>query len=435
MRNAPLSNRLPRSDLPSGDVVSSDLSSGEDLSGERAGPLSIGITCYPSVGGSGIIATEVGLAMAARGHRVHFITNEVPARLDARNAVGPVPAEGYLLAENVWFHPVVARDYPVFPNPPYALALASSMVSVATAQNLDVLHVHYAIPHATSAWMAGEVLGPKRPRIITTLHGTDITLVGADPSYLPITRHSVLKSDAVTAPSNFLRDETWSRLNLSPAEVPIEVIANFVDVMRFRPLAPGAERTHLCRIFGSEVADLPVLVHVSNFRAVKRVPDVVRAFAKVVAQRPARLLLIGEGPERPAVAALVAELGLSDRVRMLDTTDDLEGVLRECSVFVLPSETESFGLAALEALASGVPVVASNVGGLPEVLRPETGTLVPLGDVSALAAAVLDLLSDSRLPAARLAARADVMARFRHEPLTAQYEALYRRVVAGAPVV
>lgn len=417
----------------------------DPASSTHARPLAIGITCYPTFGGSGIIATEVGLAMAARGHRVHFICSDVPSRLLA----GAPPEERLAdhdsptgWPENVRFHRVVARDYPVFPYAPYSLALASSMVSVANSEGLDVLHVHYAVPHATSAWMAGEVLGARRPRIITTLHGTDITLVGADPSYLPITRHSVLKSDAITTPSAFLRDETWRRLDLAPETTPIEVIPNFVDVSRFRPLdRPAVEdvlagplaRPLLADLFGAEAEVSPVLVHVSNFRPVKRVQDVVAVFARVNATRPSLLLMVGDGPERPAAEALAAQLGVAERVRFVGHHDHFEAVLRECSLFVLPSESESFGLAALEALASGVPVVATAVGGLPDVVLPgQTGALVPVGDVPAMAAAALDLLRDpARHRALSKAARADVCDRFQHGPLTARYEALYRRVLAA----
>jgi N-acetyl-alpha-D-glucosaminyl L-malate synthase BshA len=376
--------------------------------------LSIGITCYPTFGGSGIIATEIGHALAARGHRVHFVCAGLPRRLDVSR-------------ENVFFHPVSARDYPVFPQVPYALALTSAMVSVAQSEGLDLLHAHYAVPHATSAWMAREVLDG-RIRVVTTLHGTDITLVGADASYLPITRHSIARSDAVTAPSAFLRAETYDRFDIDPDRVPIEVIPNFVDTATWRP-RQGRARPLIVELFGSD--DVPVVVHVSNFRALKRVDRVVEIFARVAADRPARLLLVGEGPERAAAEERIAQLGLGDRTVVLDNRDRVEDLLRECDVFLLPSETESFGLAALEALAAGVPVVASAVGGLPEVVRDgETGFLVPADDVAGMAARVALLLdAPERRAEMGRTARADVLARFRAAPMVDLYEALYARVM------
>lgn len=379
--------------------------------------LSIGITCWPTVGGSGVVATEIGHAMARRGHRVHFICTEAPRRLDRS-------------VENVAFHPVRAPDYPVFPQVPYALALTSAMVSVATREGLDVLHAHYAVPHATSAWMAREVL-KDRIRLVTTLHGTDITLVGSDESYLPITRHSIVESDAVTAPSAFLRDETHARFDLSPDAVPIEVIPNFVDARTWRPL-DGERRPRLRALFGAQVERTPVLVHVSNFRPVKRVDRVVEVFERVVAARPALLLLVGEGPDRPAIEEDLRRRGLLRRTALVGDQGRTEELLRECAVFLLPSVTESFGLAALEALASGVPVVASAVGGLPEVVRDgQTGFLCPPDDVGGMAARVLALLdAPERHRAMAAAARADAVQRFQAGPAIDRYEAIYERVLA-----
>lgn len=378
--------------------------------------LSIGITCYPTFGGSGIIATEVGVALARRGHRVHFICSELPRRLDPT-------------LENVGFHPVQARDYPVFPQVPYSLALASAMVSVANAQGLDLIHAHYAVPHATAAWMAREVLGGQLA-VITTLHGTDITLVGSDPSYLPITRHSILSSDAVTAPSAHLRQETWDRFDLDAQRTPIEVIPNFVDTDLLRPHT-GLDRPELEALFGPSCRGVPVLVHVSNFRPLKRLDRVVEVFARVAKERPCLLLLIGEGPDRELAEAALADAGLSDRARLVGSQVRFEALLRECDAFLLPSETESFGLAALEALASGVPVVASDVGGLPEVVQDGvTGFLRAADDVQGMAEAVLSLFTDpGRAATMGRAARADVLERFRQAPMVDRYEALYRRVV------
>ncbi|HEY7955315.1 MAG TPA: N-acetyl-alpha-D-glucosaminyl L-malate synthase BshA [Polyangia bacterium] len=370
------------------------------MSGE---PLRIGITCYPTFGGSGIVATEIGLSLARRGHQVHFICGGVPWRLDG-------------FVDNVFFHEVEARDYPLFDHP-YALALASKMVEVATYEKLDLFHVHYAIPHATSAHLARQILGPAAPRLVTTLHGTDITVVGHERSFLPITRFSIAASDAVTVPSQYLKDATYELLGL-PGEVPIEVIPNFVDTDEYAPgpRAPGAPRR---------------LVHNSNFRPLKRVGDVVEVFARVHREIPCELVLIGDGPDRSTVELKVRELGLTRAVKFLGKQLHFVEVLQGADAFLLPSASESFGLAALEALSCGVPVVASDVGGLAEVITDgETGFLRPLGAVDQMAEAVLRLLRDEPL---RLrmsqAARASAIARFPREPMVARYEACYRRVL------
>lgn len=367
----------------------------------------IGITCYPTFGGSGVLATRLGMALGERGHQVHFICSEKPQKLD-------------LDAPNVWFHQVHARDYPVFPHVPYALALASKMVAVAQEHGLDLLHVHYAVPHATSAWMAREM--EPSLKVVTTLHGTDITLVGSDASYLPITRHSILASDAVTVPSKALQRETEERFDLSGH--PIEVVPNFIDTEAFRP-SDRDDRPVLTQLLGP--TDEPVLVHVSNFRPVKRVDRLIEMLERVDG---CRLVLVGEGPELPKVRALAERKGLAGRVCFAGTVP-VEPLVREASVFLLPSDTESFGLAALEALCSGVPVVASDVGGLPEVVRHgETGLLVPVGDIEAMAGAVRTLLGDEALRR-RMGQRAreDVLERFRTGPRVDAYEALYRRVL------
>lgn len=392
-----------------------------------AEPLNVGIICYPTYGGSGIIATEIGAALAARGHRVHVVSYDVPARWEAR-------------AANLFFHAVEVRDYPLFPHAQYALALASRLVDVARWERLDLLHVHYAVPHATSAYLARQVLGPGAPKVITTLHGTDITLVGSDPTYLPITRFSILASDLVTAPSEYLRAASRERLDL-PAEAPIEVIPNFVDTARFAPAA-RRDRARLCPLFSRAGAAAQalcdasrVLVHISNFRALKRVGDVVEVFARVAAQTPAVLVMVGDGPDRVAAEARVRERGLAERVTFVGKQENFVDWLPHADAFLLPSETESFGLAALEALSCGVPVVASAVGGLPEVVADgECGFLHPVGAVADMAASVLRLFTDGALHA-RLAAaaRARALARFRMEPAIDRYEAAYRRVLGGAP--
>jgi N-acetyl-alpha-D-glucosaminyl L-malate synthase BshA len=328
-------------------------------------PLRVGITCYPSVGGSGIVATEIGNALAARGHRVCFICSSKPWRFDAGRT-------------NPSFHQVEVREYPLFEHDIYVLALASQMATVAAQEALDILHVHYAVPHATAAYLCKQILGPRaRTRVVTTLHGTDITLIGSDRSLLPITKFSVERSDAVTAVSDYLRRATYEAFGCDGT--PIEVIPNFVDTDLYRP-GPAKKAT---------------VVHHSNFRALKRVDDVVRVFARVRAARDAELVLIGDGPERAAIERIVAEHGLTASVRFLGERLDFADVLAEASVGLFPSESESFGVAALEAMSAGVPVVATKVGGLPEVVR-DGGVLCDLGDVSAMAAAVLRILDDQK---------------------------------------
>ena len=366
--------------------------------------LAVGITCYHTFGGSGIVATEIGLELARRGHRVHFICAEPPARLD--------PA-----TPNLAFHKVELREYPLLLEGQYPLALASQMIDVAQKERLDLLHVHYALPHATSAYLARQILGPRAPRVITTLHGTDVVLVGNDPSYLPITRFSIEQSDGVTAPSRFLAQATRDNFGTTRA---IEVIPNFVDTDRFTPN-------------GASDGD-PLIVHSSNFRPLKRVDDVLAAYERVARGRRCRLALLGDGPERPRIEAEVRARGLADRVDFLGETLDVAATLRRARVFLLPSETESFGLAALEALACGVPVVASRTGGLPEVVREgEDGYLLPVGDVDTMASAVARILDDAALHA-RLAAaaRAGAVARFSRAPMVGRYERYYERVLGGS---
>jgi N-acetyl-alpha-D-glucosaminyl L-malate synthase BshA len=380
-------------------------------------PLAIGITCYPTFGGSGIIATELGESLARRGHQVHFICSDVPSRFPR-------------FVDNLFFHGVEVVDYPLFEHSPYPLALASKMVEVSTYAKLDLLHVHYAIPHATSAYLARQILGSRAPKVVTTLHGTDITLVGSDRSFLPITRFSILESDGVTVPSAYLRRATQEKLQI-PESFPIELIPNFVDSELFAPVPSGEPRRW--RPPGASDSEPWVLIHSSNFRPLKRVGDVVRVFESVRRQVPARLVLIGDGPERSRVEALVRDLGLSAEVCFLGRQLEFAEVLRDADVFLLPSETESFGLAALEALSAGVPVVASDVGGLSEVVAEgETGFLCPLGDVQAMAERVLLLCRDPKLHARMSeAARAQVLARWQREPAVERYEAYYRRVLGG----
>jgi N-acetyl-alpha-D-glucosaminyl L-malate synthase BshA len=377
--------------------------------------LNIAITCFPTFGGSGMVATEIGLAMADRGHRVHFIARDLPVRLHGTT-------------RQILFHEVTESDYPALHHSStYPIALASKMIEVAHYERLDILHVHYAVPHATSAWMACEVLGERAPRIVTTLHGTDTTLVGTDPSYLPITRHSILQSHAVTTPSDSLRRATWEGFGI-PDRFPIEVIPNFVDTERY---APVRDRASLRTLFPDLEDTEPVLIHVSNFRPVKRITDVVSIFTEVQRRRPCRLVMIGDGPERSPAERKLRELGLDKRVAFLGKQDGFVELLASADVFLLPSEQESFGLAALEALSCGVPVVASNIGGIPELVsHGDTGWLAPLGDVGAMADAVLHLTEDpGRWRGFSHRARQRVLTHFQRGPAVDRYEALYRSLV------
>jgi L-malate glycosyltransferase len=371
----------------------------------------IGICCYPTYGGSGAIATELGLAMAARGHEVHFVSYARPARLTGYHA-------------NVSFHRVQVTPYPLFKYPPYDLALASLLRDVAESRQLDVLHVHYAIPHAVSALLARDMLGTKRPKIVTTLHGTDITIVGLDRAYFQPTRYGIERSDAVTTVSEWLRGETLRFFQPTRA---IEVLPNFVDVERFQPRAESPLRA--CLVPPGE----RVMSHVSNFREVKRVRDVIDIFAATAAKVPARLLLAGDGPEIATAERAAAEAGVSERVHFLGEQEDVERVFAASDLFLLPSEHESFGLSALEALACGVPVIGTDSGGLPEVVQSgRTGLLVEVGDVEGAAAGAVRLLRDEGLRR-RMgdAGRADAVARFAGPGVVDRYVALYERVLAG----
>lgn len=384
----------------------------------RVGPLRVGIVCFSTFGGSGVIATETAIALARRGHTVHVFSDELPGRMD------PHPPA---LASQLVFHPVSPPSYPQLKQSPYTLALTSKIVEVARRERLDVVHAHYAVPHAVAAHLARQVLiaedGPAAaPRIVTTLHGTDITLVGSDPSFLPLTRFSIAASDAVTTPSRWLARATHDVLGV-PEAIAIDVIPNFVDVDRFTPAADGDR--------AARPRDVPVVVHVSNFRPLKRIDDVIDVFARVRGARPARLRLIGDGPERARVEAAIAARGLGADVELLGERADLPALLRSADVFLLPSEMESFGLAALEALACGVPVVASAVGGLPEVIdEGVVGYLRPVGDVAAMAEAVGRLLDDEPLRR-RLGAAGRRLAETRYAlpPAVDRYLAIYRRVL------
>lgn len=378
--------------------------------------MKIGITCYPTYGGSGAVATELGIALAARGHDVHFITYQQPFRLP-----GPLP--------RIWFHEVEVNRYPLFEYPPYDLALAVRMHEVVRDQGLDVLHCHYAIPHATSAWIAREMLraGGDDVPVMTTLHGTDITIVGQDPSFHAITKFSIERSDVTTAVSEFLRRETLATFGCSTCDVA--VVPNFIDPALYdRAKHPPALSWLVPR-------GRKVIMHVSNMRAVKRVRDVVQVFARITAEVPSVLFMVGDGPERLDAEREARELGVERSVHFLGKLEAVAPLLAGADLFLLPSENESFGLSALEALASGVPVVASRAGGIPEVVTDGvTGALCAVGDVEGMARAGVAILADrERWQAMSDAGAADAHARFSEQAVVSQYEALYERAVALRP--
>lgn len=375
--------------------------------------MKIGITCYPTYGGSGAVATELGLDLAERGHEIHFISYAQPFRLDH-------------FRERVFFHEVEMDEYPLFEHPPYSLALAVAIHDTARNQELDLVHVHYAIPHATSAWIAKEMLGTERElKIVTTLHGTDITLVGIHPSFQAITQFSILKSDGMTSVSEFLKDRTVADFNV-PQE-RIRVIPNFIDPQTFRR---DKERCHRATLAPDGEK---IIMHISNFRPVKRIPDVVEVFARISREVPSRLVLVGDGPERPRALDRATELGVRDKVLFLGKHQSVDELLACADLFLLPSKNESFGLAALEALACGTPVIASDMGGLPEVVvHGETGFLFPLGNVAEMAEAGISLLKDQdRWTRFSEAARSDAVARFSSDRVIPMYEDLYRDVIGG----
>ena len=380
--------------------------------------MKIGITCYPTYGGSGALATELGIALARRGHEIHFISYAQPFRLPA-------------FTPRIYFHEVDVGRYPLFEYPPYDLALAVRMHEVTLAHQLDLLHCHYAIPHATSAWIAREMLRQTRNdvRVVTTLHGTDITIVGQDPSFRQITKFSIEKSDGLTAVSRYLQTETLTTFGCTACR--IEVIPNFIDPEIY-------DRSRYASFLDEQVPqDTAVLMHISNFRPVKRVRDVVRVFAKVLQKMPAVLVMVGDGPDRVDAEAEARDLGVQDKVFFLGKIDAVAPLLAGADLFLLPSSGESFGLSALEALACGVPVIGTDVGGLPEVVRPgETGFLCPVGDVDGMAAGALEILGDrDRWHRMSTLAAADARDRFSLDAIVGEYEAFYEYTLAQPPAV
>ena len=376
------------------------------------GPLRIGILCHPTYGGSGVIASELALSLADRGHAVHLFSHEVPPRL-ARSS-GPVQ-----------MHLSQGLPYPLFSSTPHDLAITSCLLTVHRAEGLDILHAHYALPHTVSAFLARSAAeedpGCCPPRVITTLHGTDITIVGRDPTYAPLTQFLIATSDASTAVSHSLARQTHENFCMATcAECDIEVIPNFVDTEEFHPRAGNGP-----------TSGPPTAVHVSNFRPVKRVPWLIEVFAAATEGREARLTLVGDGPDQRAARQRAQELGIRDRVFFLGERDALPELLAPADLFVMASTEESFGLSALEAMACGIPVVSTDVGGVSEVVTDgETGLLAPCDDARALAARIRELLYDrDRARTMGRAARADVERRFNRDLVVARYEALYRRVL------
>ena len=371
--------------------------------------MKIAMVCYPTHGGSGVVATELGMGLAQRGHEVHFISYSTPFRLRGFH-------------ENVFYHEVDVSAYPLFKYPPYDLSLAAQIMEVAEEHTLDIVHAHYAIPHAISAYLARQMMRGKGPRVVTTLHGTDITLVGKDPSFKEAVKFSIEESDGVTAVSRYLAERTREAFAISKE---IRVIYNFVDTDRFSPHVENCIRKRFAP--GGEA----ILMHASNFRPVKRLTDTIEILARVRRHQPAKLLLVGEGPDRQESHALAEKLGLLDHVVYLGIQDAVERLLGCADLFLLPSSEESFGLAALEAMSCGTPVIGTSIGGLPEVIEDGVdGFLFPVGDVDAMATAVVEFLREpERMKAMRAAARAKAEARFRIESLVPEYEHYYEEVL------
>lgn len=372
--------------------------------------MNIGICCYPTHGGSGVLATELGIELAHEGHHVHIISYSVPFRLRQFHP-------------NLFFHEVNLMSYPLFKHPPYELGLINKIAEVTKSEKLDIVHAHYAIPHAFSAYVAKQMLKPNEPKIITTLHGTDITLVGTDASYFDIVKFSIEESDGVTAVSNFLKAHTIEQFNI---QRPIEVIYNFVDTKRF---APNSENQCQCYAPNQE----KIIVHVSNFRALKRVPDAVRIYAKIQERIPSVLLLVGEGQDRNAANDIAIQLGVQDKIHFMGNQDYVESILADACLFLLPSEKESFGLVALEAMSCGVPVIGSNAEGIPEVVEHgKTGYLHQVGDIDSMAQSAIQLLENTELHQQfSKDARNAVIQKFSSNTHISHYLEYYERILSG----
>lgn len=380
--------------------------------------MKIGITCYPTYGGSGVVATELGKMLALRGHEIHFISYAMPSRLNS-------------FVENIFYHEVEINNYPLFDFPLYSIALASKMVEVAKFNDIELIHAHYAIPHATSAFLAREILRYENKRnkdikVITTLHGTDITLVGLEPSFLPTMKFSIEKSDGVTAVSQFLKDKTLSNYKI---DKEIEVIPNFIDTKKYHRLKKE-ENCILSNALAS--SGEKVLIHTSNFRPVKRVQDVIQIFAKVKEKIPARLILIGDGPERSDCERLCRELNIFDSVKFMGKQDSIIELLSIADLFIIPSQTESFGLAALEAMSCEVPVISTSVGGLPELnLHNETGYIAEIGDTDRMAKYAIDLLSNEKKYKIFSKNARERAIEFEETKIVPVYEAFYEKILNG----
>jgi N-acetyl-alpha-D-glucosaminyl L-malate synthase BshA len=382
--------------------------------------MRIGITCYPTYGGSGVVATELGIELAALGHEVHFISYSQPFRLTGRET-------------GIYYHEVPVSNYPLFEFPPYDLALASRMAEVAEYYHLDILHVHYAIPHSVSALLARQMLAERGKHLpfVTTLHGTDITLVGMDRSYLPITRYAIQQSDGVTSISAYLKEVTETNFNTTR---PIEVVHNFVNCDVYKPYTEGEAEIRVKARAKFASTDEFLFMHLSNFRPVKRIADVIQIFARVARQLPARLALIGDGPDRSTAEWLAHSLGIHDRIHFLGKQDRVHELLPLADVMLMPSEMESFGLAALEAMACQTPAIATRVGGVPELITNQVdGLLFNVGDVDAMAAASIALLSDpARHEAMRNAARKTAQDRFCSTRILPRYVSFYESLLTNS---
>ncbi|MBU2445903.1 MAG: N-acetyl-alpha-D-glucosaminyl L-malate synthase BshA [Bacteroidetes bacterium] len=375
--------------------------------------MKIGITCYPTYGGSGVIATELGKALADRGHEIHFISYGIPMRLTQ-------------LKENIFYHEVEISNYPLFEFPLYDLALTSKMVEVCKYEKIDILHVHYAIPHSVSAMLAKQIIieNGETLKFTTTLHGTDITLVGLEPSFLPLVKFSIERSDGVTAVSNFLKEKTLTNYKIKKE---IEVIPNFVDTEVYKPKEDCVFKQHFAP------KGEKVLVHISNFRPVKRVPDVIKILAEVKKKVPTKLILAGDGPDRSECERLVREMDLKQDVHFLGKQEAVVDILNASDLFIMPSQSESFGLSALEAMACGLPTISTSIGGLPElVVHAETGFIAEIGDIDRMAKYAIDLLSnENKYKLFSENARMRAVKCFDKEKIVKQYENHYIRVLSS----